>query len=98
MASEVLRNYIRGMIVESSPISANYQHREDIRAYIQAQLTDLIDSGEIATQEDAESFLMDFKDTVDMAVNSLKMIPVSAFVKAKSDLDRGKYSKKLKAV
>lgn len=97
MASNVLRNYIRGLIVESSPISANYQSREDIRAHIQAQITSLVESGEIATQDDVESFLMDYKATVDMAVNALKMVPITAFSRSKSDLEKQQSKKSKKA-
>lgn len=97
MASNVLRNYIRGLIVEASPISANYQNREDIRAHIQAQITSLVESGEIATQDDVESFLMDYKATVDMAVNALKMVPITAFSRSKSDLEKRQSKKSKKA-
>lgn len=79
MASEVLRNYIRDMIVESSPFSSNYSRREDIRAYIQTEITGLIDSGDIATQEDLEDFFTEFKNTVDSTIDSLRLVPLSGF-------------------
>lgn len=87
MASDVLRSYIRNLISEGSPIAANYQSREDIRAQIQSQITSLIESGELKTQEDIESFLQDYKATVDMAVNALKMIPLAAYARGKKDLE-----------
>lgn len=96
MASNVLRNYIRGLLVEASPISANYQNREDIRAHIQEQIVSLVESGEIATQDDVESFLMDYKSTVDMAVNALKMVPITSFSRSKTDLEKRQTSKKSK--
>lgn len=83
MASEVLRNYIRDMIVESSPFSSNCSRREDIRAYIQAEITGLIYSGDIATQEDLEDFFTEFKNTVDSTIDSLRLVPLSDFSESK---------------
>ena len=78
----LLRSSVLNLLAEGKiKISAEYMKKEAIRADIQKQLMELIQSGSITSQEEASKWLEEYKSTVDMAVGALKMVPIEAFQK-----------------
>mgnify|MGYP001617908256 FL=1 len=74
---EKINDDLRSFINEVIKASPEYMEKEKIRERLQMVVTDLVRSGKISDQESLD----DFFSTANMALNALKMVPLTAYVK-----------------